>query len=149
MAPEEDAETTSHSESELATWHPGPAEIEEMRRREARYDDIASREDYHRHLSRVAKHYLDGSVEYEPLTLLQWKPSMRNALFPHYGRPMVVIGPADPDMFPKAAIIPVGPDEVLATLLVGYLDFDNDLVITRVDPRRVMPWVTPEVAEES
>lgn len=149
MAVEENPDATADSESEPESWHRSQGDVDEMRRREARYEEIASHEDYHRRLSRVAKNYVDGPHEYKPLTLLQWKPSMRNALFPHYGRPMVVIGPADPDMFPKSAIIPVQPDDLLASLLVAYLDFDNDLVISRVDPRRVMPWVTPDAVIES
>lgn len=143
----EDAVGAEQGESPGVEMFGSAAEREEMLRRTTRYERLASRDDYHRKLSRVGKSYLEGDQEFEKLALVQWKPSMRNLAFPQYGRPMVVLGQAPQEMLPASTFLPVGPEEYLATLLVGYIDGDSDLVVTRIDPRRVMAWSVPDASE--
>lgn len=132
----------AHGGTESFTEQVTPEALESARR-DARYEALASRDDYAHNLLRAAVHYRKNH-DLEPLTLVQWKPRMRNAEYPHYGRPMVVLGASGPEMLPTNSLFPIPPEEHLATLLVAFLDAENDFAIIRVDPQRVQPWKTME-----
>lgn len=108
----------------------------------SKYEDVVARDDYEPNLIEAAEDYLD-EASFKAGDLVQWKPRMRNAFLPEYGRPMVVIDEVSAEARAGMSFLPGQPDEFLATMLTGFLDGDNDFVMIRVDPRRVRVWQAP------
>lgn len=111
-------------------------------RRRAAYETVANRADYLDNLKEAARLYLQDQT-FRPGDVVSWKRGLRNKAFPHYGRPAVVIRYLSEDE--TSSLRPGGffgiPEGDLDDILIGFLDGDEDLSITRVDSRRLEPWV--------
>lgn len=68
---------------------------------------------------------------------MQWKTFLRNAAWPEYGAPAVVLEViAEPrEVSDSGEPIPNRVD-----VFIGYLDADQDLRIVATDRRRLAPW---------
>ena len=103
---------------------------------ENHYREVAGKQSYSEDLRAAFDAYSDQSEEFTPGSLIQWKPFMRSAQYPHYGNPVIVVSKigrpstvenGDPVLEPK-------------DLVVGYLDGDQDFVVFAASSRRFTSW---------
>lgn len=112
----------------------------EFARRRAAYETVANRADYLDNLKEAVRLYLQDQT-FSPGDVVSWKRGLRNKAFPHYGRPAVVIRYLNEDETSKPGVFFGIPEGDLDDILIGFLDGDEDLSITKVDSRRLEPWV--------
>ncbi|WP_159617144.1 hypothetical protein [Arthrobacter zhaoguopingii] len=99
------------------------------------YEEAAAEPRYVDTLKSVASEYLDRE-KFQLGDVIEWKVSMRNALFPSYGRPVVVVGHVENHGNSDASGRQQSADEQLEDILIGFLDGDLDFIIRRADSGR-------------
>lgn len=97
------------------------------------YRAYAGTELYAKHLRSALAAFSEPS-ELNVGDLVQWKTFLRNAEFPDYGAPAIVVEFRDDPVFPGK------PSIERQDIVVGVLDQDQDLRLVLTDRRRLTPW---------
>lgn len=112
-------------------------------RMRAAYEKVATRADYLDNLTEAVRLYQQAQT-FSPGDVVSWKRGLRNKSFPHYGRPAVVIRYLTEEErkgITAAMLFGGGAEAYLDDIMIGFLDGDEDLSITRVDSHRLDPWI--------
>lgn len=99
-----------------------------------RYRTYAGTELYAKHL-RTALDSFNEPVELKVGDLVQWKTFLRNAEYPDYGAPAIVVELRNDVRDQEAQ-----PSVERLDVVVGVLDQDQDLRLLVTDRRRLTPW---------